>query len=90
MKRVQKITKQHNQVILMNISNNRHFKVLIKISNYWYCNVFKNIQAGNHRPLKGAALHMQLIMEDVASQTTLSSLRFKASAQAFQYRRQLH
>lgn len=74
----------------MNISNNRHFKVLIKISSYWYCNVFKNIQAGNHRPLKWAALHLQLIMVDVASQTTPGSLRFKASAQTFPYRRQLH
>lgn len=90
MKRVQKITKQHNQVILMNISTNRHFKVLIKISSYGYCNVFKNIQPGNHRPLKWATLHMQLIMEDAAAQTTLGCLRFKASAQAFQYRRQLH
>lgn len=90
MKRVQKITKQHNQVILMNISTNRHFKVLIKISSYWYCNVFKNIQASNHRPPKWAALHMQLIMQDVAAQTTLGSLRFKANSQAFQYRRQLH
>lgn len=67
----------------MNISTNRYFKVLIKISSYGYCNVFRNIEAGNHRPLKWATLHMQLIMEDAAAQTTLGSLRFKASAQHF-------
>lgn len=74
----------------MDISTNRHFKVLIKISSYWYCKMFKNIQASNQRPPKWATLHMQLIMEDVAAQTTLGSLKFKASARAFQYRRQFH
>lgn len=89
--RVQKITKQHNQVIIMNISTGRHFKVLIKISSAIDIVMSSgNIQASNHRPPKWTALHMQLIMEDVAAQTTLQSLRFKARAQAFHYRRQLH
>lgn len=84
------ITKQHNQVIIMNISTGRHFKVLIKISSAIDIVMSSgNIQASNHRPPKWTALHMQLIIEDVA-QTTLGSLRFKASAQAFRYRRQLH
>lgn len=67
----------------MNISTNRHFKVLIKISSYGYCNVFKNIQAGNHRPLKWATLHMQLIMEDVAAQTTLGLWDLKQELKHF-------
>ena len=90
-KRVQKITKQRKQVIITNFSTSRHFKVLIKISSAIDIVMSSgNIQASNHRPPKQTALHMRLIMEDVAAQTTLGFLRFKANAQAFHYRRQLH
>lgn len=86
--RVQKITKKHNQVLITNISTCRHFKVLIKISSAIDIVMsLGNIQASNHRTPKGTALHMQLIMKDVAAQATLGSLRFKARAH---YRRQLH
>lgn len=74
----------------MNISTGRHFKVLIKISSAIDIVMsLGNIEASNHRPPKWTALHMQLIMEDVAAQTTLGTLRFKASAQAVHYRRKL-
>lgn len=74
----------------MNISTGRHFQVLIKISSAIDIVMsLGNIQESNHRPPKWTALHMQLII-DVAAETILGSLRFKASAQAFNYRRQLY
>lgn len=68
------ITKQHNQVIIMNISTGRHLKVLIKISSATDIVMsLGNIQASNHRPPKRTTLHMQVIIEDAAAQSTLVS-----------------
>lgn len=71
----------------MNISTGRHFKVLIKITSAIDIVMsLGNTEASHHRLPKWTSLHMQLII-DIAAETTLGSLRFKASAQAFKCRR---
>lgn len=58
----------------MNISTGRHLKVLIKISSATDIVMsLGNIQASNHRPPKRTTLHMQVIIEDAAAQSTLVS-----------------
>lgn len=71
----------------MNISTGQHFKVLIKITSAIdIVMTLGNTETSHHRLPKWTSLYMQLII-DIAPETTLGSLRFKASAPAFNYRR---